>query len=40
LLERCDEARFAGEKGTTEDRHGLLEDALAMIRVLTKGGPR
>jgi hypothetical protein len=37
LLERCDEARFAGERGTAEDREGLLDDALALIRAITKG---
>ncbi len=39
LLERCDEARFAGDRGTAEDRQSLLEDALAVIRVVGKGAP-
>ena len=40
LLERCDEARFAGDKGTAEDRQSLLDDALAVVRGVAKGGGR
>jgi hypothetical protein len=32
LLERCDAARFAAQRGTVEERRELLEDALAMVR--------
>jgi hypothetical protein len=38
LLERCDEARFAGDKGSAEDRQSLLDDALSVVRVVAKGG--
>ena len=36
LLERCDVARFANEKGSAEERQSLLDDAMALMRDLQK----
>ena len=37
LLEQCDAARFGAAGGEVDDRHMLLDDALAVVRSLGKG---
>lgn len=37
LLEQCDVARFGASLGGSEERHHLLDDALAIVRSLGKG---
>jgi hypothetical protein len=41
LLERCDAARFAAQRGTAEERRYLLDDALALAErsALARGEP-
>ncbi len=37
LLEQCDVARFGATEGDAEERHGLLDDTLSVVRSLSPG---
>lgn len=37
LLEQCDAARFGANAGGADERHAMLDDALAVVRALGKG---
>ncbi len=37
LLEQCDVARFGAADGGADERHHLLDDALSVVRMLSKG---
>lgn len=37
LLEQCDAARFGASAGGADERHAMLDDALAVVRALGKG---